>query len=496
VRESLAVTKAPTFVSVVVATLVVASTVTFGVPTQEHGVQAAPVAPVQLDGYWMVDSRGHVHTFGNAPHLGEGVSGTVDMASTRTGSGYWLVDATGLVVARGDAGWLGDRPPLAPGETVVAIAGDPNSAGAWIFTSRGVVHSRGGAPELGGVGSISLNQPIIDAAPAPDGRGYWLVGADGGVFAFGSAGFHGSMGGKHLNGPVVGIAPAPDGSGYWLVANDGGIFTFGGLAFHGSMGGRPLNRAMNGMVAAGGGYLMVADDGGAFAFGPGVNFHGSLGGFPNPWAVVAIEPVPAGATPQPLGPDPRSQNFYEPVPAHRVAASWRAGCPVPLSDLYLITVDHWDMAGRMRTGELVVNIDQVAAMTWTMKELHRQRFPIAQMELVDIYGANDDASMAANNTSAFNCRAVTGGSSFSTHSWGRAIDINPVQNPYVRGTTVLPPAGAPYVSNRSASTPGLITGASPIVALFSGLSDGGWEWGGNWSSPKDYQHFESRNARR
>lgn len=477
------------------AVALVAAAVVGGIGSDGAQIPTAAAASAPLDGYWMVDARGHVHAFGNAPHLGEGISGTIDMAATRSGSGYWLVDSSGLVVPRGDAGWLGGRPPLVTGETVVAIAGDPGTAGAWLFTSRGAVHHRGGAPDLGGLGSLVLNQPIIDAAPAPDGRGYWLVGADGGVFAFGSARFHGSMGGRPLNAPVVGLAPAPDGQGYWLVGADGGIFSFGSARFHGSMGGRPLNRAVNGMVAAGGGYLMVADDGGAFTFGPGVHFHGSLGGFPNPWAVVAIEPVPAGSSPQPLGPNPTFQNFYQPVPASRVGASWRPGCPVPLPDLYLITVDHWDMAGRMRSGELVVHVDQVAAMTFVMNELHSERFPIAQMELVDLYGADDDASMAANNTSAFNCRAVTGGTSFSTHSWGRAIDINPVQNPYVRGTTVLPPAGAPYVSNRSASTPGLITGSSPIVALFDDLPDGGWLWGGNWASPKDYQHFESRNAR-
>jgi hypothetical protein len=258
------------------------------------------------------------------------------------------------------------------------------------------------------------------------------------------------------------------------------------------MGHTRLNRPVNGMVAAGGGYLMVADDGGAFTFGPGVHFHGSLGSTPIPWPVVAVEPVPAGASPQPLGPNPQVRNWHEPVPAARVAASWRPGCPVARELLYLVTVDHWDMHGRMRTGELVVAIDQVAAVTYVFRELHEQRFPIAQMELVDLWGANDDASMAANNTSAFNCRRTTGGSSWSVHAYGRAVDVNPVQNPYVSGSTVLPPAGAPYVANRNPGVPGLITPGSPIVGLFD---DAGSDWGGNWSSPKDYQHFESRLGR-
>jgi len=463
-------------------------------PVAAHGDEplSASAATASLDGYWMVDARGHVHAFGNAPHLGEGLTGTVDMAATRTGSGYWLVTGDGTIVPRGDAPDLGARPSLGAGESVVAIVGDPHSTGAWIFTSRGNVHARGGAPALGGTGGLVLNQPVIDASPTPDGRGYWLVALDGGVFSFGSATFYGSMGGRHLNGPVVGMTPTPDGAGYWLVATDGGIFSFGSAGFYGSMGGQHLNRPINGMVAAGGGYLMVADDGGVFTFGPGVHFHGSLGATPIPWAVTAIEPVPAGTSPQPLGPDPQFRNWYSQVAANRVHASWRPGCPVARELLYLVTVDHWDMNGRMRTGELVVAIDQVAAMTFVFEALHAQRFPIAQVELVDLWGGDDDASMAANNTSAFNCRRTTGATTWSVHAYGRAIDINPVQNPYVRGSTVLPPSGAPYATNRNGAVPGLITAGSPIVGLFD-LA--GFDWGGNWSSPRDYQHFESRLGR-
>lgn len=459
------------------------------------GPAPAAAATAQLDGYWMVDSRGHVHAFGNAPHLGEGLTGTVDIASTRTGSGYWLVTDDGTIVPRGDAPSLGGRPPLAPGESVVAIVGDPRSNGAWIFTNRGNVHQRGGAPALGGTGNMVLNQPVIDAAVTPDGRGYWLVALDGGVFSFGSARFHGSMGGRHLNRPVVGLTPTPDGRGYWLVAADGGIFSFGSARFFGSMGDRHLNRPVNGMVAAGGGYLMVADDGGVFTFGPGVHFHGSLGGTPIPWVVTAVEPVPAGAVPQGLGAHPQYRVWTEPVEASRVWASWRPGCPVALEDLSLVTVDHWDMDGRMRTGELVVAVDQAAAIAFAFGELQAQRFPIEHMELVDLWSGDDDASMAANNTSVFNCRRTTGSSSWSVHAYGRAIDINPVQNPYVRGSTVLPPSGAPHAWNRDGSVPGLLTAGSPVVSLFDGLPDRGWQWGGHWSSPKDYQHFESRLGR-
>ena len=95
--------------------------------------------------------------------------------------------------------------------------------------------------------------------------------------------------------------------------------------------------------------------------------------------------------------------------------------------------------------------------------------------------------MSANNTSAFNCRAVTGGSSWSEHSFGTAIDVNPLVNPYVSGGTVLPPEAAPY-ADRTADAPGMIHVGDVVVETFAGF---GWVWGGTWSSPKDYQHFST-----
>ena len=111
------------------------------------------------------------------------------------------------------------------------------------------------------------------------------------------------------------------------------------------------------------------------------------------------------------------------------------------------------------------------------------------MEPVSLYGGSDDESMAANNTSAFNCRAVTGGSSWSQHSYGNAIDINPVQNPYVSGSLVLPPEGEAY-TDRDPSVPGLIFEPGPLTGAFLRK---GWGWGGNWISLKDYQHFSENN---
>jgi hypothetical protein len=95
--------------------------------------------------------------------------------------------------------------------------------------------------------------------------------------------------------------------------------------------------------------------------------------------------------------------------------------------------------------------------------------------------------MSANNTSAFNCRTVTGGDSYSEHSYGRAIDINPLVNPYVKGSTVLPPEGSQY-ADRSLDAPGMIHSGDEVVTAFAAR---GWVWGGTWSSLKDYQHFST-----
>jgi hypothetical protein len=153
----------------------------------------------------------------------------------------------------------------------------------------------------------------------------------------------------------------------------------------------------------------------------------------------------------------------------------------------VLTLSHWGFNGKVRTGQLVVAAAQVGALTKVFQTLYEVRFPIERMELIEQYGGDDDASMAANNTSAFNCRQVTGGSSFSEHSYGHAIDINPLVNPYVRGSTVLPPAGAAY-TDRTQDVTGMIHAGDEVVNAFRGV---GWEWGGAWTSLKDYQHFSA-----
>ena len=120
-----------------------------------------------------------------------------------------------------------------------------------------------------------------------------------------------------------------------------------------------------------------------------------------------------------------------------VGSSWRKGCPVGLADLRYLRIGHRTFDGGTRTGELIVHADAVPAIRRTFARLYRKRFPIRRMRLVDDYGASDYRSIEADNTSAFNCRRVAGTSRWSEHAYGRAIDVNPIENPYVTasGTT-------------------------------------------------------------
>jgi hypothetical protein len=204
----------------------------------------------------------------------------------------------------------------------------------------------------------------------------------------------------------------------------------------------------------------------------------------------------AGSVPDASGPTDDGPAFHARVAridaetqARMSGVSWHRGCPVGIADLRLLTVTHWGFDGHSHSGRLVVNRDAVAAMVKAMRSLYRLRFPIRQMRLVDAYGADDHRSMAADNTSAFNCRFVAGSDGvWSEHAYGRAIDLNPLENPYVTESGyVSPPAGAPY-ADRSLHKQGMAHRGGPVVKAFAA---GGWEWGGNWPWPKDYQHFSA-----
>ncbi|HBP38348.1 MAG TPA: hypothetical protein DD640_06345 [Clostridiales bacterium] len=166
------------------------------------------------------------------------------------------------------------------------------------------------------------------------------------------------------------------------------------------------------------------------------------------------------------------------------------GCKITYDDLRYIRLLHYDFAGDVHEGELIVNArlaDEVMAIFY---ELYLARYRLASVILVDEFGeaANDDLSMAANNTSAFNYRYVSGTTTLSRHSYGAAIDINPLYNPYIVGDKVSPENAAAYV-DRTQDFPGKIDHDDLCYQLFI---EHGWSWGGDWSGDKDYQHFSKK----
>lgn len=171
--------------------------------------------------------------------------------------------------------------------------------------------------------------------------------------------------------------------------------------------------------------------------------------------------------------------------------SWHRGCPVPLSRLRLLKVSHWGFDGRVHRGRLVVHADASREMLTVMRRLFRLHFAIRRMRLVDAYGSDDHRSMNADNTSAFNCREVAGSPGvWSRHAYGRAIDVNPVENPYVSGSHVSPAKGESF-ADRHPRRKGMIAANGAVVRIFN---RSGWGWGGNWTGEMDYQHFSATGS--
>jgi hypothetical protein len=168
--------------------------------------------------------------------------------------------------------------------------------------------------------------------------------------------------------------------------------------------------------------------------------------------------------------------------------SWHPGCPVPLARLRSLRVAYRDFDGRRRVGELVVHQDAVGAMRAVFARLYRDRFPIRRLRLVDDNGASDYRSIEADNTSAFNCRRVAGTRRWSQHAYGRALDVNPIENPYVTASgTTAHLASRPYL-RRGPHRRGMATPGRALVTAFRNV---GWHWGGRWHGARDYQHFSA-----
>lgn len=171
--------------------------------------------------------------------------------------------------------------------------------------------------------------------------------------------------------------------------------------------------------------------------------------------------------------------------------SYKENCTIPRDSLRYVKALHFTLEGKIQIGEIVCNKAIAQDLVEIFRALYDAKYPIQQMVLVDNYDALDEPSMTANNTSCFNFRFITGTTKLSNHSQGRAIDINTLYNPYVKTRTdgtlyVEPAAGRPY-ADRTQTYPYKIDHQDLCYKLFI---QHGFQWGGDWHSVKDYQHFE------
>ena len=175
------------------------------------------------------------------------------------------------------------------------------------------------------------------------------------------------------------------------------------------------------------------------------------------------------------------------VTAAQLPHSWRAGCPVAPAQLRRVRTTYWGFDGRAHRGALVVNVSVVGDVTRVFRRLYVARFPIRRLRPIDAYGGVDERSLAADNTAGFNCRYVIGPGPkrWSSHAFGLAIDVDPVENPYVEGGRIHPRAGRAYL-NRKRGRPGMAVPGGVLVRAFASV---GWQWGGRWTTAPDYQHF-------
>jgi hypothetical protein len=203
----------------------------------------------------------------------------------------------------------------------------------------------------------------------------------------------------------------------------------------------------------------------------------------------ALSLSPMAATASPVGP----RFFAKVVPIQSwekkkmTGVSWHPGCPVALRDLRVVVADHVDFQGKSVLASLIVHRDVANDVVTVLRKLYEARFPIRRMIPIDVFGGSDFRSIEADNTSAFNCRRVEGTSRWSEHAYGRAIDVNPIENPYVSGGRTSHPASRRYV-DRTPCRRGMACPGNVLVRAFQSV---GWGWGGDWSGAKDYQHFSA-----
>jgi hypothetical protein len=170
--------------------------------------------------------------------------------------------------------------------------------------------------------------------------------------------------------------------------------------------------------------------------------------------------------------------------------SYGKDCDIPYEELRYVRVLHWGFDDQPHSGELIVNKAIAEDVIEIFTELYEAKYPIERMVLVDEYDADDNTSMADNNSSAFNYRVIEGTKRISLHSYGMAIDINPLYNPYVHevdGERVVTPVEGAMYEDRSLDCPYYIRSEDVCYQTFIKR---GFTWGGDWKNTKDYQHFQ------
>jgi hypothetical protein len=180
----------------------------------------------------------------------------------------------------------------------------------------------------------------------------------------------------------------------------------------------------------------------------------------------------------------------DPAPEQVVARStWQPGCPVDKDDLAWIRMTYWGFDNARHSGEMLVNRSVAEGLVDVFQKLYRAKFPIESMGIAEPQDLDAPPTGDGNVTGSFACRPIRGGTEFSQHAFGLAVDLNPFQNPYQQGDLVLPELASAYL-DRDWLRPGMITPGGPATRAFGSI---GWQWGGNWSSLKDYQHFSLNN---
>jgi D-alanyl-D-alanine carboxypeptidase-like protein len=170
-----------------------------------------------------------------------------------------------------------------------------------------------------------------------------------------------------------------------------------------------------------------------------------------------------------------------------IGRNWHPGCPVPLHDLRVVTIRYVGFDGNRHAGPLILHRRVAEDVLWVFHRLFRHEFPVKRVALARRWHPirRRDWFDTHDITASFNCRPVTNGTAFSQHSYGWAVDINPLQNPYVNEDGVLRRAAKAYV-DRSQELPGMIHPDDLVVRSFARI---GWSWGGDWTTLKDYMHF-------